>query len=61
MNHSLDLSMMTTIDFWSPPEIALNCWNPPNAVPILSPQIPILHTNKEITFTNRVTTWYKVK
>jgi hypothetical protein len=39
MNRSIDLGMMTTIAFWSPSDTALNCQNPPNAVPNSSPQI----------------------
>jgi hypothetical protein len=41
MNWSLDLGMMSTIVFWSPPDKAPNCQNPPNAVPNPSPQILI--------------------
>jgi hypothetical protein len=29
---------MTTTDFWSPPNKALNCWNPPNTVPTHHPK-----------------------
>jgi hypothetical protein len=47
MNRSLDLGMMSTTGFRSPPNKALNCRNPPNAVPNPSPQISILHTNRE--------------
>jgi hypothetical protein len=47
MNSSLDLGMMTTTCFQSPPDKALNCQNALNTVPIPSPQIPILHTNRE--------------
>jgi hypothetical protein len=47
MNRSLDLGMMTTTDFWSPPDKALNYQNPSDTVPIPPPQIPILHTNRE--------------
>jgi hypothetical protein len=38
MNRSLDLGMMSTTGFRSPPDIALNCWNPPNAVPTRHPK-----------------------
>jgi hypothetical protein len=47
MNQSIDLGMMTTTDFQSPLGKALNCHNPPNTVPNLLPQIPILRTNRE--------------
>jgi hypothetical protein len=47
MNRSLDLCMMSTTGFRSPPDKALNCRNPPNAVPNPSSQIPILHINRE--------------
>jgi hypothetical protein len=47
MNWSLDLGMMSTIGFRSPPDRAPNYRNPPNAVPNLSPQIPILRTDME--------------
>jgi hypothetical protein len=56
MNRSLDLGMMSTIGFRSPLDKALNCRNPPNKVPNPSPQIPILHTTREITTTDRVIT-----
>jgi hypothetical protein len=46
-NRSLDLGMMTTTGFQSPPDKAPNCQNPPNVVPNPSHQIPILHTNRE--------------
>jgi hypothetical protein len=47
MNWSLDLGMTTTTGFRSPPDTALNCQNPPNAVPNPSLQIPMIHTNRE--------------
>jgi hypothetical protein len=47
MNRSLYLGMMSTIGFRNPPDKAPNCRNPPNAVPNPSPQILILHTNRE--------------
>jgi hypothetical protein len=47
MNQSIDLGMMTTTGFHSPRDKAPNCQNPLNTVPIPSPQIPILHTNRE--------------
>jgi hypothetical protein len=47
MNQYIDLGMMTTTSFWSPPDIALNYKNLPNTVTNTSPQIPILHTNRE--------------
>jgi hypothetical protein len=56
MNRSLDLGMMSTIGFRSPLDKALNCRNLPNTVPNPSPQIPILHTTREITTTDRVIT-----
>jgi hypothetical protein len=37
MNQSLDLGMMTTVGFRSPPDKALNYQSPPNIVPNLSP------------------------
>jgi hypothetical protein len=37
-NRSLDLGMMTTTCFQSPPDNALNCWNPPNTVPTRHPK-----------------------
>jgi hypothetical protein len=49
MKQSLDLGMMMTRGFRSPPDTTLNCWNPPDVVPNTSPQIPILHTNKVTT------------
>jgi hypothetical protein len=39
MNQSLDLGMIIITGFQSPPNIALNCQNPPNTVPNPSPQI----------------------
>jgi hypothetical protein len=33
MNRSLDLGMISTTGFQSPPDKAPNCRNPPNAVP----------------------------
>jgi hypothetical protein len=47
MNRSLDLGMMTTTGFRSPPQKAPNYQNLPNTVPNPSPKIPILHTNRE--------------
>jgi hypothetical protein len=47
MNRSLYLGMMSTTGFQSPPNTALNCQNPLNVVLNPSPQIPILHTNRE--------------
>jgi hypothetical protein len=41
MNKSIDLGMMSTTGFQSPPDKALNCRNPPNAVPNPSTQILI--------------------
>jgi hypothetical protein len=47
MSWSIDLGMMSTTGFQSPLDKAPNCQNPPNAVPNPSPQIPILHTNRD--------------
>jgi hypothetical protein len=47
MNWSSDLGMMSTTGFQSPLDKAPNCRNPPNAVPNPSPQILILHINRE--------------
>jgi hypothetical protein len=47
MNRSLDLGMMSTTGFRSPPDKAPNCLNPSNADSNPSPQIPILHINRE--------------
>jgi hypothetical protein len=47
MNRSLDLGMIITTSFQSPLDTALNYQNPLNAIPNRSPQIPILHTNRE--------------
>jgi hypothetical protein len=44
---STDLGMVSTTGFRIPPDRAPNCQNPPNAIPNPSPQIPILHTNRE--------------
>jgi hypothetical protein len=47
MNRSLDLGMMSTAGFRSPPDKVPNCRNPLNVVPNPSPQILILHINRE--------------
>jgi hypothetical protein len=39
-----------TTAFQRPPDKAPNYWSPPNTVPNLSPQIPILYTNREIRY-----------
>jgi hypothetical protein len=47
MNRSLDLDMVSTTGFRSPSDKAPNYQNPSNAVLNSSPQIPILHNNRE--------------
>jgi hypothetical protein len=38
MNRSIDLGMMTSAGFWSPPDKAPSCQNPPNTDPTHHPK-----------------------